>query len=85
VELLKAYNELNDPQDQKNRWQAEEALSKKGSEVSEQLDTDYIRALEYGMPPTAGWGMGIDRIVQFLTDQASVKDVILFPTMRKED
>ena len=85
TELLKAYNELNDPQDQYNRWLDEEALSKKGSETAEQLDKDYIRALEYGMPPTSGWGMGIDRFTQFLTDQPTIKDVIFFPAMRKEE
>jgi len=84
TELLKAYNELNDPKDQYDRWMDEEALAKKGSENAMQLDTDYIRALEYGMPPTAGWGMGIDRIVQFLTDSPTIKDVILFPSMRNE-
>ena len=85
TEILKAYNELNDPQDQSDRWLAESELAKKGSEVASQFDSDYIRALEYGMPPTAGWGMGIDRFTQFLTDQATIKDVILFPSMRKED
>lgn len=85
VELLKAYNELNDPIDQKNRWLEEEELSKKGLKTAMALDNDYIRALEYAMPPTSGWGMGIDRFTQFLTDQASIKDVILFPTMRKEE
>lgn len=84
TELLKAYNELNDPQDQYDRWMEEEALAKKGAENAMQLDTDYIRALEYGMPPTAGWGMGIDRITQFLTDSPTIKDVILFPSMRSE-
>lgn len=85
TELLKAYNELNDPKDQYDRWMDEEALAKKGAENAMQLDTDYIRALEYGMPPTAGWGMGIDRIVQFLTDSPTIKDVILFPSMRNEN
>lgn len=85
TELLKAYNELNDPKDQSDRWLAESELAKKGSQVASQFDSDYIRALEYGMPPTAGWGMGIDRFTQFLTDQPTIKDVILFPSMRKED
>ncbi|MCL4384005.1 lysine--tRNA ligase [Patescibacteria group bacterium] len=85
VELLKAYNELNDPQDQYNRWRDEEALAKKGAENAMQMDHDYLRALEYGLPPTAGWGMGIDRFVQFLTDQTTIKDVILFPSMKPEE
>ena len=85
TELLKAYNELNDPKDQSERWLAESELAKKGSQIASQFDSDYIRALEYGMPPTAGWGMGIDRFTQFLTDQSTIKDVILFPSMRKED
>jgi len=85
TELLKAYNELNDPKDQSDRWQEEVALAKKGNETAMQFDHDYIRALEYGMPPTAGWGMGIDRFVQFLTDSPTIKDVILFPAMRNED
>lgn len=84
TELLKAYNELNDPVDQYERWLDEETLAKKGAENAMQMDTDYIRALEYGMPPTSGWGMGIDRFTQFLTDQPTIKDVILFPTMRLE-
>lgn len=83
AELLKAYNELNDPQDQKDRWLDEEKLAKKGAQDTMQLDEDYIRALEYGMPPTSGWGMGIDRFTQFLTDQPTIKDVILFPIMRQ--
>ena len=84
TELLKAYNELNDPADQRDRWLAEEALAKKGKVEAEPLDEDYLRALEYGMPPTAGFGMGIDRLVQFLTDSPTIKDVILFPSMRSE-
>lgn len=85
TELLKAYNELNDPKDQYDRWLDEEKLSEKGAQNAMQMDDDYIRALEYGMPPTAGWGMGIDRFTQFLTDQDTIKDVILFPSMRNED
>lgn len=84
TELLKAYNELNDPQDQHDRWLDEEKLAQKGLENAMQMDDDYIRALEYGMPPTAGWGMGIDRFTQFLTNQETIKDVILFPSMRSE-
>ena len=84
AELLKAYNELNDPKDQKDRWLDEVALEKKGAQTAMQMDDDYIRALEYGMPPTAGWGMGIDRFTQFLTDSSTIKDVILFPALREE-
>ncbi len=83
-ELVKAYNELNDPIEQKNRWKEQMELGKKGLEEHQVLDEDYIRALEYGMPPTAGWGMGIDRLVSLLTNQHSIKDVILFPTLRPE-
>lgn len=85
TEFLKAYNELNDPKDQSDRWLEEVALEKKGNETAMQFDSDYIRALEYGMPPTAGWGMGIDRFTQLLTDQSTIKDVILFPAMRNEE
>jgi len=85
TEFLKAYNELNDPKDQSDRWLEEVALAKKGNETAMQFDNDYIRALEYGMPPTAGWGMGIDRFIQLLTDSPTIKDVILFPSMRKEE
>jgi lysyl-tRNA synthetase class 2 len=85
AEMLKAYNELNDPQDQYDRWLDEEKLAQKGDESAMKLDADYIRALEYGMPPTAGWGMGIDRLTQFITDQPTIKDVILFPAMRLEE
>lgn len=84
TELLKAYNELNDPQDQRDRWLEEEKLAQKGLENAMQMDDDYIRALEYGLPPTAGWGMGLDRFTQFLTDTPTIKDVILFPSLRSE-
>jgi len=85
TELLKAYNELNDPSDQAQRWLEEKDLEDQGLETAMQFDHDYIRALEYGMPPTAGWGMGIDRLSQFLTDQPTIKDVILFPSMKPEN
>ncbi|MFW6143927.1 MAG: lysine--tRNA ligase, partial [Patescibacteria group bacterium] len=81
-ELVKAYSELNDPQDQKARWEEQEGLAEKGLEEHEVLDVDYIEALEYGMPPTAGWGMGIDRLTAILTNQHSIRDVIFFPLMR---
>lgn len=83
-ELINAYNELNDPEDQSSRWMESEKLGQSGQSEHEAFDDDYIRALEYGMPPTAGWGMGIDRLVSILTDQHTLKDVILFPTLRPE-
>jgi lysyl-tRNA synthetase class 2 len=82
TELLKAYNELNDPKDQYDRWLEEGKLAQEGLETAMQMDDDYIRALEYGMPPTAGWGMGVDRFTQFLTDTPTIKDTILFPSLR---
>lgn len=84
-ELIKAYNELNDPIDQLQRLSTEQsALDKGESEEAQPLDYDFIRALEIGMPPTAGWGMGIDRFVSFICDQPAIKDVIMFPTLRPE-
>lgn len=83
-ELINAYNELNDPQDQAKRLRESEELGKRGQQEHESYDADYIRALEYGMPPTAGWGMGIDRLLTILTNQKSIKDVMLFPTLRAE-
>ena len=85
AEFLKAYNELNDPKDQYDRWLEEVKLAEKGAENAMPMDYDYVRALEYGMPPTAGWGMGIDRFVQLVTDQSTIKDVIFFPAMRFEE
>lgn len=83
-EYVNAYNELNDPIDQKNRWLAEEEAGKRGAEEHQVVDEDYITALEYGMPPTAGWGLGVDRFTALLTNQPTIKDVILFPTLRPE-
>lgn len=83
-ELINAYSELNDPQDQRARWEEDMKRAKAGAKEYQVLDEDYIRALEYGMPPTAGWGLGIDRFTALLTNQHSLKDVILFPTLRPE-
>lgn len=83
-ELINAYNELNDPVDQRARWEEEMKLSGRGLAEYQMLDEDYLRALEYGMPPTAGWGMGVDRFVSILTGNHTIKDVILFPTLRTE-
>lgn len=83
-EWINAYNELNDPRDQRLRWEEETRLAGKGLVEHQVLDEDYLRALEYGMPPTAGWGMGIDRAVAFLTDRHNLKETILFPTLKPE-
>ena len=81
-ELVKAYSELNDPVLQRKAFKEQESLFREGLEDAQRMDVDFIEALEYGMPPTAGFGLGIDRLVALLTNSHSLREVILFPTMR---
>jgi lysyl-tRNA synthetase class 2 len=83
-ELANGFSELNDAEDQAARFQAQAARKSQGDEEAMFYDADYVRALEYGLPPTAGLGVGVDRLVMFLADAASIRDVLLFPHMRPE-
>jgi Lysyl-tRNA synthetase (class II) len=83
-ELANGFSELNDAEDQAARFRAQVAQKDSGDQEAMFYDEDYVRALEYGLPPTAGEGIGIDRLVMFFAEQESIRDVILFPAMRPE-
>ena len=83
-EIANAYSELNDPLEQRERFEAQSQLMERGDDEAMFIDYDFLRALEYGMPPTAGIGFGIDRLCMLMTNQQSIQDVLLFPQMRPE-
>lgn len=85
AEIIKAYDELNDPLDQEERFFEQQKLIDQGDDEAMPMDKDFVESLKYGMPPTAGFGMGIDRLVMTLTGKDSIRDVIFFPFMRPEN
>ena len=84
MEIINAYSELNSPIIQEERFKEQEKISKKGFEEAQRMDREYIEALSHGMPPAAGWGMGIERLVMLLTNTHAMREIILFPTMKKK-
>lgn len=83
-ELCNAYTELNDPFIQRDLFAQQQKAKETGDDEAMGYDTDFIKALEHGLPPTAGWGLGIDRFVMLLTDQQNIQEVLLFPAMKPE-